>query len=212
MPTRSTSHALSTRRAAAGFAPRYPERALDDDDLALVRRALDHLLRANEPYPALVINAHWDLYMANRPAQNLLASLGLTDMPGGGAPNLLRLLTHPDGLRNSMVDWEDAVRVLLRRARNEDLHRPNEARRRILEEVSTYPGVPADTGDPLPADDPMPVLTVTFERNGVRTSWFTMVTTFGTPQDVTLQELAIECFFPADAETETAVQAMAAAG
>lgn len=194
---------------AAGFAPRYPERTLDDDNMALVRRALDHLLRANEPYPALVINAHWDLYIANAPAQALMDSLGLTEMPGDGAPNLLRLLMHPDGLRNSMVDWEDAARVLLRRARNEELHRPNAARRRIIEEVSAYPGVRADPSEPLPADDPMPVLTVTFERDGVRTSWFTMVTTFGTPQDVTLQELAIECFFPADAETEAAVQAMA---
>lgn len=195
---------------AAGFAPRYPERGLDDDNMALVRRALDHLLRANEPYPALVINAHWDLYMANQPAQNLLNSLGLDDMPGGGAPNLLRLLMHPDGLRNSMVDWEDAARILLRRARNEELHRPNEARRRLIAEVAGYPGVPTDTGAALPGDDPLPVLTITFERNGVRTSWFTMVTTFGTPQDVTLQELAIECFFPADTETEAAARAAAA--
>lgn len=193
---------------AAGFAPRYPERTLDDDNMALVRRALDHLLRANEPYPALVINAHWDLYMANAPAQSLMDSLGLTEMPGAGAPNLLRLLLHPDGLRRSMVDWENAARVLLRRARNEELHRPNEARRRLIEEVSAYPGVPTDTRDPSLENDPMPVLTVTFERDGVRTSWFTMVTTFGTPQDVTLQELAIECFFPADAATEAVVQEM----
>lgn len=194
---------------AAGFAPRFPERALDSDDLGVVRNALDHLLKAHEPYPALVMNAHWDLYMANAPAGALMASLGLDAAQGEGPPNLMRLLLHPDGLRQSMVDWEDAARVLMRRARNEELHRPSEARRRLLDEVSAYPGVPQDLGDPLPGEDPMPVLGVTFERNGIRSSWFTMVTTFGTPQDVTLQELTIESFFPADAATEAAVRAAA---
>jgi len=192
---------------AAGFAPRFPERALDSDDLAVVRNALDHLLKAHEPYPALVLNGHWDLYMANAPAGALMANLGLDAVPGEGPPNLLRLLLHPDGLRRSMVDWEDAARVMMRRARNEELHRPSEVRRRLIEEVAGYPGVPADLGEPLPGEDPMPVLTVTFERDGMRSSWFTMVTTFGTPQDVTLQELSIESFFPADAETEAAVRA-----
>lgn len=194
---------------AAGFAPRFPERALDSDDLGVARRALDHLLKAHEPYPALVLNAHWDLYMANGPANALMSALGLDSVPGEGPPNLMRLMLHPDGLRRSMVDWENAARVLMRRARNEELHRPNEARRRVIDEVAAYPGVPDDPGDALPADDPMPVLTVTFARNGMRSSWFTMVTTFGTPQDVTLRELSIESFFHADAETEAAVRAAA---
>lgn len=195
---------------AAGFAPRYPERTLDDDGFDLVRRALDHLLRAHEPYPALVINAQWDLYLANAPATALMETLGVGSAAGQGAPNLLRMLLHPDGLRQSMVDWEHAARTIIRRARNEQLHRPNEGRRRLLEEVTGYPGVPTDLYDDQTDPDPLPVLTVTFERGDMRSSWFTMVTTFGTPQDITLQELSIESFFPADAATEEAVRAAAA--
>lgn len=183
---------------AAGFAPRFPERALDDAGFDVVRRALDHLLGAHAPYPALVINAQWDLYMANAPATALMESLGVDKIAGEGAPNLMRMLLHPDGLRQSMVDWEGAARTLLRRARNEQLHRPSEARRRVLDEVTRYPGIPTDLFDD-PADrDPLPVLTVTFEREGRRSS-----------QDITLQELSIESFFPADAATETAVKAAA---
>jgi hypothetical protein len=182
---------------------------LDDAGFDVVRRALDHLLRAQVPYPALVINAQWDLYMANAPATALIDSLGMNDLPGPGAPNLARMLLHPDGLRHAMVDWEHAARIVIRRARNEQLHRPNEGRRRLLEEIATYPGMPTDLYDDEDEGDPLPVLTVTFERDGVRSSWFTMITTFGTPQDVTLQELSIETFFPADDATEAAVRAAA---
>jgi len=195
---------------AAGSAPRYPERALDDQGFDLVRRGLDHLLRAYEPYPALVMNAQWDLYMANAPATALMEALGVGSTAGQGAPNLLRMMLHPDGLRQSIVDREQAARIIIRRARNEQLHCPNEGRRRLVEEVATYPGMPTDLYEDQTNPDPLPLLTVTFERGDMRSSWFTMVTTFGTPQDITLQELSIESFFPADAATDAAVRALAA--
>lgn len=195
---------------AAGFAPRSPERALDDQGFDLVRRGLDHLLRAHEPYPALVMNAQWDLYMANAPATALMEALGVGSTVGQGAPNLLRMMLQPDGLRQSIVDWEQAARTIIHRARNEQLHRPNEGRRRLVEEVATYPGMPTDLYEDQTNPDPLPLLTVTFERGDMRSSWFTMVTTLGTPQDITLQELSIESFFPADAATDAAVRALAA--
>ena len=86
-----------------------------------------------------------------------------------------------------MVDWENAAGVMLRRLRNEQLHRPDGARQQLLDEVAGYPGVPVNWNVPDQADPP-PVMALTFERGGMRSSWFTTVTTLGTPQDVTLQE------------------------
>ena len=80
-----------------------------------------------------------------------------------------------------------------------------------MDEVVTYPDVPTDWNVPDLAD-PLPVMTVTFEKSGMRSSWFTTVTSLGTPQDVTLQELTIESFFPADEETEATIRAIAAGG
>jgi hypothetical protein len=97
---------------------------------------------------------------------------------------------------------------MLRRLCNEQMHRPDEGRQKLLDEVVSYPGVCTDWNVPDHADL-LPVMAVTFERFGMRSSWFTTVTSLGTPQDVTLQELTIESFSPADEETEALIQAMA---
>ena len=122
----------------------------------------------------------------------MLARLGAD---GAETPNLLRRFLAPGPQRAMIVDWEGAARVMLRRLRNEQLHRPDEERQRLLDEVATWPGVPTDWAA-AGSVDPLPVFSVAFEAEGVRTSWFTTVTTLGTPQDVTLQELTIESFFP----------------
>ena len=192
---------------ASGFAPLYGETPLDDQTLADVRRALDFILRAHEPYPAMVLNKIWDLVLANTAAQGLMKMLS-DGAPSNSEPNLFRAFMRPGPLRESVVGWEDAARVMLRRMRNEQIHRPDDARQALLDEVAKFPGVPSDWNVPEQKDPP-PVQSVTFERGGIRTSWFTTVTTLGTPQDVTLQELTIESFFPANAETEAAIRRMA---
>jgi hypothetical protein len=154
----------------------------------------------------MVLNKIWDLIIANGPAQGLLKML-TEGAPEGTDPNLFRAFMRPGPLRDAVVDWETAARLMLRRMRNEQMHRPDEARQKLLDEVVTYPGVPTDWNAPDLAD-PLPVMTVTFERSGMRSSWFTTVTSLGTPQDVTLQELTIESFFPADEETEATIRAM----
>ena len=172
---------------AAGFASAYGETPLDDTAMANVRRALDFILKAHEPYPALVLNKTWDLVKANGPAQGLLKML-TEGAPADTDPNLFKAFMRPGPLRDAVVDWENAAGVMLRRLRNEQLYRPDGARQQLLDEVAGYPGVPVNWNVPDQADPP-PVMALTFERGGMRSSWFTTVTTLGTPQDVTLQEL-----------------------
>lgn len=203
MPLRERNALLT----AAGFAAVYRERPLDDDALAQARRALELILKSHEPFPALVMSRTWDLLVANQAAGRLMAWLGAGNAPAGTPPNVLRLLLHPDGLRPFIVDWETAAASLISRARREDGPARDEAMANLLDEVLQYPGVPRKWRAPDFDAEVLPLLPLTFEKDGVRSSWFTTIATFGTPQDITLQELRIESFFPADEETEAAARA-----
>ncbi len=195
--------------AAAGFAAIYRETPLDDDTMEQVRRALEFILKAHEPYPALVMTRTWDMVAANAAAGRLMAMFGATGAPLGTPPNVLRLLLHPEGLRPYIADWEAAAASLIARARREGVFAGDETMTQLLEEVLSYPGVPRAWRAPDFDAAVAPLIPLTFEKDGARFSWFTTIATFGTPQDITLQELRIETFFPADEATEAAAKAMA---
>ncbi|MCH8111716.1 MAG: helix-turn-helix transcriptional regulator [Proteobacteria bacterium] len=203
MPLRERNALLT----AAGFAAVYRERPLDDDAMAQARRALELILKSHEPFPALVMSRTWDLLVANQAAGRLMAWLGAGNAPAGTPPNVLRLLLHPDGLRPFIVDWETAAASLISRARREEGPAGDGTMANLLDEVLRYPGVPHKWRAPDFDAEVLPLLPLTFEKDGVRSSWFTTIATFGTPQDITLQELRIESFFPADEETEAAARA-----
>ncbi len=188
--------------AAAGFAPHYRESALSDASMSEVRRALDLMLAQHEPYPALVINSRYDLLMANQGAARMMAGLGMVG--SDGPPNVLRTLFDPNGARASVENWEEVARALLERSRREAaLTGGDQAMADLTEELLSYPGVPEawraapDRDAELP-----PLLNVVFALGDLRLAWFSTIATFGTPQDITLQELHIECFYPADEATE----------
>ncbi|MEE4542493.1 helix-turn-helix transcriptional regulator [Streptomyces sp. V4-01] len=197
---------------AAGFAPVYRESDLDAPELASVRGALDAILAQQEPFPALVMDRDWDIRYANAGARRFFAFLqgGRTATPPG-PPNVLRRMFHPDGVRRHVTNWEEVAEALVRRARREAIGGVTDERaRRVLDEVLAYPGVPAslasvDAGAPL-----LPVVPVRYARAGREFDYFSTVTTLGTPQDVTLQELRIECFFPADDATRSHARHLAA--
>ena len=189
----------------AGFAAVFPASSLHSVPLAQARKALTFMLTQQEPYPAIVVNRAWDMLMANKAAERLLGLLGLPiQKSGGDPPNLLRALLHPAVLRRYVVNWETVALSMISGMRRELNAYPDAAIGRLLAEVMEYPGVPrewpAESGD---AAIP-PLLPLTLEKDGVRMSWFTIITTFGTPQDITLQDLRVECFFPADDATEAA--------
>jgi transcriptional regulator with XRE-family HTH domain len=195
---------------AAGYATVYRERTLTDASMSQVRKALDLMLGQHEPYPAVVVSRHYDLVMANQGTALLMAALGM-GARGGGPLNLLRALFDPAQLRPVVVNWEEVARALVERSRRDAAAAGGDAAMAALtEELLAYPGVPEAwrAAPDIEAELP-PVLSVVFAVGDSRLAWFSTIATFGTPQDVTLQELHIECFFPADPETDAWAKAQA---
>jgi transcriptional regulator with XRE-family HTH domain len=188
---------------AAGFAPVFAEHALDDAELAPVRDALDKVLAAHEPYPAVVVDRSWELIAANR-AAGLLTD-GIAPELMAPPANVLRASLHPDGLAPriaNLAEWRE--HLLGRLARQVALTR-DPALQTLLEELRGYPA----GGDPPPPAQhdvfvPLRLLTARGELAFLGT-----IATFGTAVDVTVSELSIESFFPADAATARALRELA---
>ncbi len=198
--------------AAAGFAPAYRETGLSEPEMEQARRALERILAQQEPYPATVVDRRWNIVMTNRATDRwfglLLPPDALADLADGGL-NALKMMFDPALLRPFVIDWPDTARTLLARAHREALHGDDEAEA-LVEELRAMPGVPSDWRRDIGDGATPPVLAIGFRAGALSVSWFTTMTTFGTPQNVTLQELRIECLFPADAATERAARDLAA--
>ena len=195
---------------AAGYAPQYRETGLDDASMAQVRAALEQLLEHHEPHPAVVMDRHWNVLRTNRAATALFD--WLLDGANPGAPaNVLRLMFGP--LRPYVANWEQTGEVLVQRVHREAVGGiPDLVTRRLLDELLAAPGIPDAWRTPDFARTPLPVLPVIFSKEGRELSYFSMVTTVGTPHDVTLQELRVESFFPAAGEGSPLVRAGRADG
>lgn len=184
---------------AAGFAPVYRERKLDDPALINARKAIDLVLKGHEPYPALAVDRHWNLVAANAPIGILIkgASEKLLTPP----VNVLRLSLHPAGLAPQIANYHEwRAHLIARLKRQADLSGDAKLAE-LLREISAYPKpsrsvVPIREGD---ANDV--VVPLHLDTPAGRLSLFSTMTIFGSPVDVTLSELAIESFFPADSET-----------
>jgi hypothetical protein len=188
---------------AAGYAPVYRETDLAAPELAQARKALDCILLKQEPYPAVVMDRYWNIVMTNLGAERLFGSF--LDLEAQPTPaNVLRLIFHPGGLRPFVDNWEVLAEALVQRAHREAVGGiPDEETMRILDEILAYPGVPRRFRTPDFASVPVPFIPVQLRKHDLALAFFSTVTTLGTPQDITLQEIRIECFFPADAVTET---------
>jgi transcriptional regulator with XRE-family HTH domain len=190
---------------AAGFAPRYEERALDDPALVHARDAVHQVLTGHEPYPALAIDRRWIMAAANRAVMPMLEGLA----PELLVPpvNVLRLSLHPHGLAPRIVNAAEWRAHLLARARRQLDLAPDEALRALLDEAAAYP-IAADPID-APLDQPVgtePVVPLRLRTPIGILSFISTTTVFGSPVEVTLSELAIEAFFPADAATGEALR------
>ena len=190
----------NTLLTAAGFAPRYRETGLDDPELALVRQALEHILTGYEPHGALVADRMWNLLLANRSVRLLMAHFLPEQAAGGDGPlNLIRLVLEPDGLRPHIVNWREMAGHFVQRLHQESLAQGGVGPlAELLDEVLSIPGVPANWSRPDPDRYPAPMLQLHLAKDGLELKLFSTVTTFGTAQDVSLQELRIESFHPAD--------------
>jgi transcriptional regulator with XRE-family HTH domain len=186
---------------AAGLAPAYPERRLGDPPMAAVADAVTRILAAYRPFPALVVDRHWELVDANDAVALLTAECApaLLEPPC----NVLRLCLHPDGLAPRIVTLLSWRAHLLARLRHQIAVTGDAHLRELLDELCTYPAPPAD---PAPAYA-APVVPITLRTDVGDLSFLSTTTLFGTPGDVTVAELAIEAFLPADAATAAALGA-----
>ena len=197
---------------AAGFAPLYPEHAFDDPALDTARRAIERVLQAHEPYPALAIDRHWNLVAANRAVQPFMAAAA----PSLLTPpiNVLRLSLHPEGLAPRIANFAQWRSYLLRRIQRENELSGDQVMRELLTELQGYSGDGAPEDLTMPsiahADDRVFVPLQLTSEDGVLT-FISTTTVFGTPVDVTVSEIALECLFPADDVTATYLRTLQSA-
>lgn len=183
---------------AAGYAPEYPETELNSPELEQVHRAIDFILKHQEPYPAFVLNRYWDILFANEAAVRMAQFL----CGGSKHMNMMRQLFDPHDLRAAVANWEEIAGDVIRHLHEEVVASPSDARARsLLEEALSYPGVPAGWRRRQPGTTAPPVLTVEFQKGSQTLRFFSTFTTFGTSRYVTVDELHIECTFPADETT-----------
>ena len=181
---------------AAGFAPTYPERGFDDPALDQARRAVQHILDAHAPFPALGVDRHWTMLAHNAVVPKLL---GGVDPELLAAPvNVLRLSLHPAGLAPRIANLAEWKRHLIERLKGQIAASADPVLESLREELEAYPA-PASGGPP--ASISALFVPMVLETEASRLSFFSTTTVFGTPVEVTLSELALETFFPADPRT-----------
>ncbi len=208
VPLRDRNHLL----LAAGLAPCFPASALADREMGAVRRALDHLLRQQEPYPAVVMDRLWNVLDANGAARRLLAVFQPPEMPADVAGNAMLALVHPGGWKPFVVSWDELAGHVVERLHREVTASPHDAAlTHLLERVLAQPGVPAHWRAASPTRDVAPFASVHLRRGDVELRLFTMLTTLGTPLDVTAEELRIESYFPTDDASDGLLRSWAAA-
>ena len=190
---------------AAGYAPMYRERPLEDPGLAPARAAVDLILRAHEPNPALAVDRHWDLVAGNRMLPHLMA--GADPQLLQGRINVLRLSLHPHGLAPRIVNLGQWREHLFERLRQQVQATGDAALASLLEELRGYP-VPNGAHDTrLEGEHVGVALPLRFRtQDGQVLSFISTTTVFGTAVDVTVQELTLETFFPLDAVTAEALR------
>lgn len=194
---------------AAGFAPVFRETGLTAPELSHAWQAIELILRQQEPFPAVVMDRHWNLVTANDAATRFFG-LMLKGASPPAPPNIVRLMFHPDGLRPRVANWEAVAEALIQRVHREAVGGvPDKATTQLLAEVRSYPGVPEHWHGGSGTADLPPVIPVQFRQGKLALDFFSTVTTLGTPRDITLQEIRIECFFPANESTTRAAQALA---
>jgi transcriptional regulator with XRE-family HTH domain len=183
----------NTLLLVAGFAPLYAEPSLDDSTMKVVTNAIDQMHRNHEPHPALLLDRYWNVVRTNAAAPAFFGSI--IDLAAFPKPrNLLELIFNPAALRPHIENWETVAAGLLQRVRREALGLVIDDRLQpLLDRLKRYPG---SENLPTSTSSDSPILPITFCRGTERISYFSLVTTIGTPQTVTAQELRLECMFP----------------
>ncbi len=202
VPLRERNHLLT----AAGYAPMYAEHKLDDPAMQMARQAVQRVLTAHEPYPALAVDRHWTLIASNRMVPLFLA--GLPDELVAPPLNVLKLSLHPQGLAPRIVNLAQWRAHLFHRLRQQIAASADPVLAAMLNELRAYPGGDDDAPEQIHVDAGVYLPLQLRSPAGVL-SFISTITVFGTPTEITLAELALETFFPADESTALALQQLA---
>jgi transcriptional regulator with XRE-family HTH domain len=196
MPLRARNELLD----AAGFAAFYPERPLEGVEMDRARETLTRILAHHEPYPAMVLDRSWNILMKNDASKKIISHFldeaALSQLSPDGRPNFMRTMFHPNGLRPHVRSWARTGPILIGRLRREAAAYPGSPSKNLLRELlqgTPTAFIPGIDDAPL-----VPTVALELEIGDEVLRLFNTLTTFGTPQDVTLQELRIEMSFPAD--------------
>jgi len=193
---------------AAGFAPIYRETALDAPEMAHMKSVLQFILERHEPYGAVVLDRHWNILMSNQ-AMGRFAPFIEDPASGGNPTNVMRLTFHPRGFRPYIVNWPEVAAPLLQRLQREAAASwADTGSSDLLREMLSYPGVQQDWAN-ADVERSSLLLPVHLKKGDVEVKLFTSIATLGTAQDITLHELRIETFFPADKASETLIRKLA---
>ena len=189
---------------AAGYAPMYPDAGWDDAEMRRVTEALKRLLRQHEPFPAVVMDRYWNVVLTNAAAPRFFGSF--VDLAARPTPrNLLHLMFDPEGMRPFIVNWDDVARSLIQRVYREAVGRVvDEKCQELMNSLLAYPGAKSQWRAEPGADgtSDLPVIPITFVKDGQKLGYFSMLTTVAAPHTVATQELRLESMFPVDEETE----------
>lgn len=203
----------NTLLTAAGYAPLFTEGPLDGPDLEHAVHALESLIEKLEPYPAWVLDRMWNIHSMNRAAVRVAGIFvgreRLDALAAEGPMNLLRLNFSPDLLRPYIINWEVLAPMMLARVRRESMGpAPDHEVEELLEELLELADMPSTWRLPDPDVSAPPVIPIIFRKGELELEFITLVTTFGRPQDVLLQELWIEGCLPGNADTERFLQGL----
>jgi transcriptional regulator with XRE-family HTH domain len=206
VPLRQSNELLLT----AGYAPVWGETDLGAEYLAPIREALDYMLGQQEPFPAVVVDRRWNLLQANAGAVAMMEFL-LGPAKPGGRVNLADALVAPDVLRPHLANWFEIARYFVRSVEADAAADATPETSALLERLLRYKDVRAALAQAPSLVAAAPVLPIHFEKGGTKLRLFTTIATLGTPLDITLQELRIECFFPIDEATRATFRQWASA-
>jgi transcriptional regulator with XRE-family HTH domain len=190
---------------AAGYAPVFGERSLDESEMAPIRDALDRFMSAHEPYPALVVDRHWNLVAANQGVAYV--TRGVAAELRAPPANALRIALHPDGMApyiSNLADWSGYLLARLRRELEATRDPELES---LYQELVAYPGVTAEPDPADPSNLNNIMLKHELRLDDTDLALFCTFTTFGTARDLTLAELTIVAFYPANPQTAVALTA-----
>lgn len=196
---------------AAGYAPRYTEQGLDSVHMVQVKAAVQRLLDTHDPYPGVALDRHWNVVLHNQAAARLMSLLPPELL---AAPlNIFRASLHPQGFAAHTKNFEEWGNYLLQVLQRQMLNARDDAIMALVEEINAYPNVQALKNSSHGGNgEPALLVPCVMELHGQALSLFTTLTTFGSPRDITLHELCVELFYPADAQTEVFLKAAAGAG